>query len=727
MIIKYHVGHKCNLKCKYCHVDQSDIENEMNENLLFDEVKLAIEKGDDIEKLCITGGETSLYSERVFNIIDKLHHLVRNIVVITNGTDMNFISSLMCYENVNVCISYDGHINDRGFDSFETIKWVANNSSKLPGIIYVIENLNYENLFSDIDELCKLNPRFESLLELRVACQSESYYKMDLQTLKLELTKLVRKYRNLNIFNRRQSKICPHQHCNDVVTDIDKEVKRGCINYVYHDWQECKWYEDICMNCKIDTCSVCTKSLIGMKLDVDKIGGEYIDNTFCKINRIIHDVVIEENKRLFFLDRFLSYGNIELILTDGCNLACTYCYQGSHTNSTVMTLDVFNSVIDLLKMFRDRDVHPDITLVGGEPIIHGTIHLIHRLLDKLEKLNLDCKIDILTNGFLMTEEVIDLYKRLRKSARLKHIQISLDTGKIGHDKCRITPAGFGTFDTIINNIREIGSIVGSSIISINTVVTRNNIETLPEHIYFLDKMRNDGIIGGFSTRLDRSDTTPMSAQNIKRMKTAYSKIIDDYKCKRITKYALRASFNLERFTCDRLNFTEDDVCSMLRSFCAIAPNGDIIPCHGWLTNSDRCNISIGNVDNHLTISDNVYEMYDKFGNKTKRRCNGMPCSSCEAFETCYSCKVTNIAHVGMHNDVSPYLCFATKIRYSVLRNLTNVNEFKRLTENDKQSLIHDLMELQNMYEKDKATLTDADNKQIIETITMMEKLIKNDE
>lgn len=120
-----------------------------------------------------------------------------------------------------------------------------------------------------------------------------------------------------------------------------------------------------------------------------------------------------------FEHRFVP--NMNLMLTGKCNYNCRHCFNAAE-NADRMAEWRYGDVLDLLDQAADCGFH-GITLTGGEPMLHphflDIVHGIYQRGMVLEKLT--------TNGYFITEEVLDEFARLRCRPQIK---ISFDG--VGH-------------------------------------------------------------------------------------------------------------------------------------------------------------------------------------------------------------------------------------------------------------------------------------------------------
>jgi len=125
---------------------------------------------------------------------------------------------------------------------------------------------------------------------------------------------------------------------------------------------------------------------------------------------------------------------VMLILTEGCNLACSYCFEHYKT-SKKMNFKTAKKIIDAEMAMNDGTDECRFTMFGGEPFLE--IDMIKRIYNYIESRILDWKkkvvIFVNTNGTLTDEET---KQWLRKRKEHIYCGISLDGTKEMHDKNR---------------------------------------------------------------------------------------------------------------------------------------------------------------------------------------------------------------------------------------------------------------------------------------------------
>lgn len=94
--------------------------------------------------------------------------------------------------------------------------------------------------------------------------------------------------------------------------------------------------------------------------------------------------------------------NIDLIITDGCNLNCVYCYE-HNKQARMMNFDTAKSIIDA-EFSKQFDFY-NISFFGGEPFLN--FPLIKRISEYIwnSEMSSKCKISVSTNGTMFDSEI----------------------------------------------------------------------------------------------------------------------------------------------------------------------------------------------------------------------------------------------------------------------------------------------------------------------------------
>lgn len=143
-------------------------------------------------------------------------------------------------------------------------------------------------------------------------------------------------------------------------------------------------------------------------------------------------------------------------VTTKCNMKCRHCW--APFSDKVIDIDL-NELVTFISLLKSKVGLKHVSLSGGEPTLYPQLKI---LLEKLFKQNLS--VSITTNGISSTilYEIVEQLKVINTSKL--NVRISIDGWQTFHDSIR----GNGTYDTAIQEVKQLSDVIGS--VSINTVV-----------------------------------------------------------------------------------------------------------------------------------------------------------------------------------------------------------------------------------------------------------------
>ena len=207
------------------------------------------------------------------------------------------------------------------------------------------------------------------------------------------------------------------------------------------------WYNDIGVNIEHENIHSIEKRKITF---ADKFQQEHID--FLKENYFISETDFSKD---FYIKEYnkqiqKEQDELHLILLPAgyaCNFDCVYCYENHNDNSRFKGKHS-DIVFDLIKQKNPKKLH--IEYFGGEPLLG-----LSWILDFEERIK-DIKhtSSMTTNGYLLSKEN---FKALI-DRNVTTFQITLDGIAKTHDKLRIKFGGGKTYDTILNNLKDIHTL-----------------------------------------------------------------------------------------------------------------------------------------------------------------------------------------------------------------------------------------------------------------------------
>jgi uncharacterized protein len=166
-----------------------------------------------------------------------------------------------------------------------------------------------------------------------------------------------------------------------------------------------------------------------------------------EIDAVLYQMLAELNRKLF-----PPITHLELVHTEGCNLACSYCFEKDILGYRKMSAEVARKAIDLLFDYSFDSADLQITHFGGEPLLNfENIRLSTEYAEqKAQRVNKTIKFDLTTNGLMLTDEVV-AYLGDHNIMAL----VSVDGLASSHDRYRVDRGGKGTFDRVINRLSRL--------------------------------------------------------------------------------------------------------------------------------------------------------------------------------------------------------------------------------------------------------------------------------
>lgn len=234
------------------------------------------------------------------------------------------------------------------------------------------------------------------------------------------------------------------------------------------------------------------KMMEGENLDQD-FSSYLLERGYAFENQEALNTAVNKAYREFKDEVTESQVQLLLVPTYGCNLACSYCYQGRGTHQSLpdvslyldkpalITKEIVDAFFDYArKNFLQGTRRPFITLFGGEPLMNSPAQrsIIQYIVDKCADENYE--LSAVTNGYDFIE-----YIDILKKAKIKEIQFTLDGSKDTHDNRRATANKKGTFDRIVAGIEA--AVNNKMPVNLRSVVDTENIVDIVNLAVFLDK------------------------------------------------------------------------------------------------------------------------------------------------------------------------------------------------------------------------------------------------
>jgi len=309
-------------------------------------------------------------------------------------------------------------------------------------------------------------------------------------------------------------------------------------------------------------------------------------------------------------------------ITNKCNLRCKHCYQDRFDNSDDITFDkivsVFKNITNTLEKWNKKLI---VTVTGGEPFLKQELLKILYLLDKN---NLVEKINIITNGTILNEEILKIKNKIFKFDTLF---ISLDgTTPDVNDNIR----GKNVFNKVIKNIQIFKE--NKYKIVIMFVVSNFNFDNSFNLYNFSRSINVDGFIIERFIPLGQSSNQKKQVLNGQQIQSLYKKIFEDTNCEYEEKFSALYRSLYVKFKKDKSDLF-GALCSARNCGICVLPDATVLPCR-------RFYLPIGNLlKDDLDIIWSSSEILKKIQNK--KNYYGK-CRDCK-IKNCYGCRALTFA------------------------------------------------------------------------------------
>lgn len=317
---------------------------------------------------------------------------------------------------------------------------------------------------------------------------------------------------------------------------------------------------------------------------------------------------------------------VNAMLTNTCNLNCSYCYEQHTKDFGRFTIESLKQTYDWLNA-RSNSSKKVFQFFGGEPLIHRTL-IKEFLVEHDDELSANYDnyrgtyISMCTNGLLLNKSFIDFYF----SKPYTHMMISIDTFDIDIDHREMTPA---QYDRLVVSIKQVIDALDDPM----RLVVRATLseETAAGMTEFIDKLYGLGvrnvvvhplILDSSRGYISWSDTSWNS------MRTQVFNALDTYA-------DLYIKFS------EGVGVKEDSNCMVGSHMVAIDASGDFSGCY-FFTNQKADaggGAILGNVFN-----DKIYiNRYKQFQNAYKEMFEtNEQCKTCNYQNACYQCPAGNM-------------------------------------------------------------------------------------
>lgn len=351
---------------------------------------------------------------------------------------------------------------------------------------------------------------------------------------------------------------------------------------------------------KTDRLDLATDQLL---IDLKK-GGFIIEDSIDELDMLSYQML---NNR--FNSKSLA---LTIAPTLDCNFACLYCYEKGSSCGMEMNEEVKKAIIEMVKNNIDSYNSVSITWYGGEPLL--ALDCVTSMTDEIRNICSEKKkyfsAGIITNGYLMTKDVISKLKELE----LSYIQVTLDGTKDTHDLRRPLISGGGSYDQIINNL--FNTVDELSNISLRVNLDKNNQNEIYDVLELLKNSKLNGKIHIYPGYVEPTNNCYSNDTCLQ-----YSIFTDiEYKFTEESVKSGSSNSFIHKYPKLKTNICGADNLNSV----VISPNGDLYKCWSDIGRSDY---KIGNVLTKESTNHNIlfgYMLYDPKYDKECSECKFLP-------------------------------------------------------------------------------------------------------
>ena len=259
-----------------------------------------------------------------------------------------------------------------------------------------------------------------------------------------------------------------------------------------------------------------------------------------------------------------------------CNLRCEYCFADGGTYNGAaenMSLDVARKAIDMIVSKSANRHNLEVDFFGGEPLLNfDVVKKTVEYARSIEKAhNKNFRFTITTNAMLLNDEIIDFFNK-----EMYNVVVSIDGRRSVHDCVRKTASGKGSFDTAIKNALRFKQLRKGQYYIRGTYTALN--KDFSQDVLFLNDLGFDQL-SIEPVVLPENHRLAIKKEDSEQLKAEYDKLAEAY----VERRKGEKWFNFFHFMLDIYNGPCESKrlvgCGAGNDYVAVAPNGNIYPCH----------------------------------------------------------------------------------------------------------------------------------------------------
>lgn len=349
-----------------------------------------------------------------------------------------------------------------------------------------------------------------------------------------------------------------------------------------------------------------------------------------------------------------------LILTNNCNLRCSYCFLENNANCPSIRNNMSENIaICALKKYEIHLKNHNISegtllLYGGEPLLNRKILKV--IVEFCNKSKIKFNINLITNGTLLSDELIQYLK-----INNVKISISIDGPKEVTNKNRkYRNSQIGVYDDVIKTINKLQK--NRVDFGLSLVITDYFLEHQNEILEWILKNHRGPIFYNLF-HFDKYNSGMLDFSH-----RSANFIIDSYNffSNNDNIYDTRIQRQINSYVNN--DFVFSDCAAIGLKQLTVLPDGNICVCHGDSSNKEKYIGNVFNLDFDKLIDVDQFEFW-----KNKSTLYNINCLNCEALFICGGgCAHHSEAITGDRNNIDVNYCIYAKeiLKWMIKKNDT---------------------------------------------------------
>lgn len=304
-----------------------------------------------------------------------------------------------------------------------------------------------------------------------------------------------------------------------------------------------------------------------------------------------------------------------------CNLRCAYCFAETgefHGGRMLMPFETAKAALDMLIKRSGGRYHLEVDLFGGEPLMNwDTVKRTVEYGRELEKKhNKHINFTITTNGVALDDEKIEYINK-----EMFNVVLSIDGRREVHDALRVTPNKQGSYDIIVPKAQKLVKERGDGEHYIRGTFTADNLDFTEDvkalHDLGFEQISVEPVV------LKPDEPHAINEDNVGKALEEYDRLADYV----IESRKEGSPFNFFHFYVDM----NSSPCLAKRAlgcgagveYVAVAPNGDIYPCHQFVGDSRFLlgNVLVKDEEGNVPLESGIRNEFASCNIFTKEKCS----------------------------------------------------------------------------------------------------------